>query len=116
MQYIGCQHAEHLISALKESYKVTEDWTGSKFAGIDLKWDYIKRWCRLTMDGYITEVRIRFGHPNPTTPQHTPHKHRPITYGAGAQYEIDEANTVLVGFCIVASPLLQPSCLSLAGC
>ncbi len=43
IQYTGYQYAKHLILALKESYKVTEDWTGSKFAGIDLKWDYIKR-------------------------------------------------------------------------
>ena len=45
------------------------------------------------MDGYITEVQIRFGHPNPTKPQHSPHKHRPIIYGAGAQYEVNEVAT-----------------------
>jgi hypothetical protein len=45
------------------------------------------------MDGYITEVRIRFGHKNPTKPQHSPHKHRPITYGAKAQLETDDVDT-----------------------
>ena len=45
------------------------------------------------MDGYITNVHIRFGHPNPTKPQYLLHKHRPITYGAGAQYEANEIDT-----------------------
>jgi hypothetical protein len=45
------------------------------------------------MDGYITEVRIRFGHKDPTKQQHSPHKHRPITYGAKAQLVTDEADT-----------------------
>jgi hypothetical protein len=72
VQYTDRQHAQHLITALQANYEVAEDWTGSKFAGIDLKWDYLKRTCRLTMDGYITELRLRFGHPN--QPSHiTPH-------------------------------------------
>ena len=47
------------------------------------------------MDGYITNVQICFGHPNPTKPQHLPHKHHPITYGAGAQYKVNEISTSL---------------------
>jgi hypothetical protein len=58
VQYTDRQHAQHLITALQANYEVAEDWTGSKFAGIDLKWDYLKRTCRLTMDGYITELRL----------------------------------------------------------
>jgi hypothetical protein len=45
------------------------------------------------MDGYIPEVRIRFGHKNPTKAQHSPHKHPPITYGAKAPLETDDVNT-----------------------
>ena len=45
------------------------------------------------MDGYITKVRIQFGHKDPTKPQHSPHKHYPITYGAKAQLETDDVNT-----------------------
>jgi hypothetical protein len=93
IQYTGCQHAEHLLAALQENYKVTTDWEGTKFAGIDLKWDYNKNICWCTMDGYITKVRIQFGHKNPTKPQHSPHKHRPITYGAKAQLETDDVDT-----------------------
>jgi len=45
------------------------------------------------MDGYIIKVRVRFGHKDPTKPQHSPHKYCPITYGAKAQLETDEVNT-----------------------
>jgi hypothetical protein len=78
---------------LEEHYEVSTDWEVSKFAGIDLKWDYDKRTCRLTMDGYINEVLIRYGHPKPTKPQHSPHKHRKIVYSANAQLQLVEVDT-----------------------
>ena len=85
VQYTGRQHAENLLVVLQESYKLTTDWEGTKFAGIDLKWVYNKRICRCTMDGYITKVRNQFGHLNPTKPQQSPHKYFPITYKTKAR-------------------------------
>ena len=32
----------HLFVAIKEKYPLKIDWTGSKYIGIDLKWDYKK--------------------------------------------------------------------------
>jgi hypothetical protein len=90
VQYTNHQNANHLLAALSEHYQVTTNWTGTKFSGIDLKWDYSKRSCRLTMDGYIQDVRTRFGHPDPIKPQHPPHKHREIVYGAKVQLITDE--------------------------
>jgi hypothetical protein len=37
VKYAGKQHADHLISALKQDYKISEDWTGSLYCGIKLK-------------------------------------------------------------------------------
>jgi hypothetical protein len=37
------------------------------------------------MDGNIEEVLLKFNHPRPKKPQHSPHKHRKIVYGANAQ-------------------------------
>ena len=37
------------------------------------------------MDGYILELRNKYGHLTPKKPQHSPHKHRPIDYGAKHQ-------------------------------
>jgi len=93
IQYTGRQHAEHLLSALQEHYDVSTDWDATKFAGVDLHWDHAKRTCRLTMNNYVNDVRLRFGHPDPLKPQHSPHKHRPIIYGASAQLETDDIDT-----------------------
>ena len=45
------------------------------------------------MDGYITNVWARFRHSDPAKPEHSPQKHRPITYGAKAQYSEDDHDT-----------------------
>ena len=37
------------------------------------------------MDGYILEIRNKYGHITPKKPQYLPHKHRPIDYGATQQ-------------------------------
>ena len=37
------------------------------------------------MDGYILELRNKYGHLTPKKPQHSPHKHRPIDYVATHQ-------------------------------
>ncbi len=93
IQYTGRHHAKHLLAAINEHYEVTTDWNAMKFAGINLKWDYTKRTCRLTMDDYIKDVRHRFGHPDPLKPQHSPHKHRPIIYRAAAQLVTNDIDT-----------------------
>ena len=46
----------------KKYHNITEDWEGKKYAGIDLKWDYEKRTCRATMDGYKLDLRNNFQH------------------------------------------------------
>ena len=65
------------------------DWEGGKFAGIDLNWDYnsdhTKRTCRLSMDGYIDKLIIKYNHTIPTKPQLSPHSHREIVYGTKEQ-------------------------------
>eukprot|EP00804_Cyclotella_cryptica_P029516 CCRYP_011300-RG/>CCRYP_011300-RG protein AED:0.04 eAED:0.04 QI:0/-1/0/1/-1/1/1/0/346 len=85
IQYSDRRHAEHLLQALQQHYTVTTDWTGTKFAGIDIKWDYNKRTCRLTMDTYISALLLKYDHPRPRKPQHAPHKHCKIIYGAKEQ-------------------------------
>ena len=37
------------------------------------------------MDGYITNVLLKYGHPSPKKPQLSPHKHREVIYGAKEQ-------------------------------
>ena len=55
VEYVGKQHADHLVNVLKEHYDMTEDWEGKKIAGIDMTWNYAPRHkdrtCRLSMEG-----------------------------------------------------------------
>ena len=37
------------------------------------------------MDGYILDLRNKYGHLPPNKPQHSPHMHRPIDYGTKQQ-------------------------------
>ncbi len=39
IQYTKRCHADHLLQTLLTHYNVTTDWTGKKFAGINLDWD-----------------------------------------------------------------------------
>ena len=90
VEYVGKQHADHLLKVLNEHYEMSEDWEGKKFAGIDLEWNYAQRHadrsCRLAMNNYIGDILLREGWSHPKRPQHSPHKHRPIVYGAKGQY------------------------------
>lgn len=41
--YVGKEHAEHLMSVLRSSYKISANWNGRRYLGLDLNWDYQKR-------------------------------------------------------------------------
>ena len=38
------------------------------------------------MEDYSAKLRAKFDHPDPKKPQHSPHRHTPINYGAKVQY------------------------------
>ena len=44
------------------------------------------------MEGYIQELLLKYGHPMPTKPVCTPHKCKPINYGASSQL-VDDKDT-----------------------
>ena len=86
IEYVGKEHALHLLKTLDQNYDITTDWEGTKFAEIDLAWDYnarhVNRTCRISMDGYISKVLLKYGYPSSNKPQLSPHKHREVIYGA----------------------------------
>ena len=50
VKYVGEEQAKHLLNILLENHEdVHKDWGGTKFCGIILKWDYIRRTCELSM-------------------------------------------------------------------
>ena len=56
VKYVGEEHAQHLKSVLEEHYKVTTDWTGSRYIGLTLDWDYVRGQVHLSMPGYVDTV------------------------------------------------------------
>jgi hypothetical protein len=64
---------------------------GDKSSGIDIKWDYVKLQCRISMPGYIENLLFKFKHPRPSKPHLSPYKCIPISDGAKAQLS-SEAN------------------------
>jgi hypothetical protein len=86
VKYVHRKHVEHLLNLIKEHYSIKEDWTGSKYLGLTLRWDYKQRTVDISMPGYIQRALQRFMHPIPKRAQHSPHSWTPPNYGSGAQY------------------------------
>jgi hypothetical protein len=74
VKYVGQQHVDHLLNALKTEYKLTCDWKGELYCGITLrKWDHKQVTVQLPMPGYIERALRKFQHPKPYCPEHAPH-------------------------------------------
>ena len=44
VQYVLNEDINHLIQALENKYTITKDFTGKKFCGLDLRWNYTNGW------------------------------------------------------------------------
>ena len=62
VKYGGCEHAEHLLAALKEHYTMTTDWKASLFCSIWLQWDCDKHMVKLSMPRYVETALHKFQH------------------------------------------------------
>jgi hypothetical protein len=71
------------------------DWTGSKYIGIDLRWDYEKGTVILSMKDYVKKALKQFMHE--TAPKHFdgPTKYIPPEYGKKIQYEKNDTSPQL---------------------
>jgi hypothetical protein len=87
VKYIGKEHALHLQSVIEQYYKCSADWSGNRYIGITIDWDYIKRKVHLSMPGYKDKALKQFQHRKATT-QHSPFQCKPIKYGAKKQYAV----------------------------
>ena len=90
VKYTRKEDALFLINALKERYTIYEDWSGSKYIGITLKWDYQNRIVYLSMPGYVRKALHKFQHLWNGRRQDSPFQWTPPTYGAKVQYADDE--------------------------
>jgi hypothetical protein len=94
VQAVGRQHAEHIRSALRDLYTVSSDWTGTKYIGLTLAWDYTARAVDVSTPGYINAALYRFQHTKSNRPKHSPHLWLQPTYGAPIQLAPLEDSTL----------------------
>jgi hypothetical protein len=91
VKYVGEEHAQHLISAIRDAYELHIDWKGSFMLGISLKWDYDNHTVDLSMPSYVKDALHKFQHQHTKKQQHAPFPWTPPTYGAKIQYVESEA-------------------------
>jgi hypothetical protein len=92
VKYVGREHAKHLLLVIKQHYECKADWTGKRYIGIHLAWDYEKRQVDLYMPGYVQKALKQFQHIL-RKKQNKPFPHTPIKYGAKTQYATQESTT-----------------------
>ena len=82
VKYYSEDNKNHLINALrdKEKFTITVDESGKQFCGLTLDWNYDRGYVDISMPDYVRKTLKRL-HPNPKTPQYSPHEHVPIRYG-----------------------------------
>jgi len=85
VRYMDWHNVDHLLTALKDHYQVTEDWEASQHCGLSITWDYTMCIVDLAMPGYIEHALKQFQHPHPKHPEHTPHTWLKPIYGASTQ-------------------------------
>ena len=86
VKYVGKEHALHLQHTLEQHYKVTKDWTGNRYIGITLDWDYKQRQVHLSMPGYVAKALKQFHHTLTARKQNAPFPSERIIYDAKQQY------------------------------
>jgi hypothetical protein len=88
VQYVGAEHAQHLIAALETDYNVSKDWTGGLYCGITLNWDYANKRVDLSMPVYIKDALHKFQHPLPKRPnmRHTIGRYRPTANASSMRH------------------------------
>jgi hypothetical protein len=84
VKYTDVDDATHLLTTL-ELYVCKTDWSGTRYCGLTLKWDYVTRTCEMSKPGYIERALQRFQHLPPTRPQPSPHAWQKPNYGAKTQ-------------------------------
>jgi hypothetical protein len=85
VKYTRQEDVEHLKSVIERDYTVTADWTGNRYIGITLDWDYKRQRVHPSMTNYVKKALKLFQH-KVRKEQHLPYPCTPIIYGAKVQY------------------------------
>jgi len=82
--------ADHLESVLSTKYEVHLDWSGNRFLGIDLAWDYDQRSVTISMTDFVRKALARYGYDFSKGKRHSPGGYVRPEYGAKQQLVNDD--------------------------
>ena len=84
------------MAALKENYRIKDNWSVGKYIGITLDLDYVRHQVHLSMPGYNEAALKQFGHKKTSKRQDSPQASAPITYDAKHQFAPDGDSSPLL--------------------
>ncbi len=93
VKFVNKADVDHLISGIKKTYTLTEDWTGNLYCGITLEWDYVGRTVDILMPGYIKMKLQEYKHIMPKKIQTCPYSPEPKKFGTEAQAPLPHNST-----------------------
>ncbi|KAL7477035.1 hypothetical protein ACHAW6_002855, partial [Cyclotella cf. meneghiniana] len=93
VKYIGKEHTLNFQSVIESSYPRSTNWTGDRYIGIMLDWDFVTKKVHLSMPGYVAKALKLFQHTCLTAPQHSLFPTKSIIYGAKKQYSTEAAKS-----------------------
>ena len=96
VKFFSKEDALHLISSLKKNYEISQDWSGTNYCGLQIKWNYRKGFVDISMPKYVQNALAKYQHKPPSKPQYAPYKYNEPVYGRKVQYApIPEVSPVL---------------------
>jgi hypothetical protein len=54
--YLLREDAEHLATTLRQLYKITTDWSGTKYVGLTVAFDRVARTVAISVPGYVSRA------------------------------------------------------------
>jgi hypothetical protein len=95
VRYTAKKDIERLITILQGKYKTTIDWTGSRYIGMQIDWDYENGTADISMPGYVERALQRFTHPIPSRHEPAPHAWTAPVYGSRQQFATNDSSPFL---------------------
>ncbi len=88
--------ADHLLSVLKRRYKITEDWTASKYIGLTLDWDRKNRTVAISIPHFVSKALIELDVTKALFNTNAPSQYLPPRYGSTAPQMTTEDESPLL--------------------
>ena len=86
VRYVKKEDVEELVKLLEGTYPCKCNWSGSRYVGVNLDWDYKNRTLKTSMPGYVKKALLQFQHKRGTgRTQHSPSPYTPPNYGSKSQ-------------------------------